>query len=184
MRSSYRAGAVAFVVSACLLALTAASASAGYLYDERLEGELPHPNSAFMIPFGAPNPNAILFTIDLGSDGWILQVDPGETLRAFTLTDFTPDSLGYSATFHMYDGPTQEDPVLGIEYAPFDYKFEGLDFMSYFGIPPLGPGQYLFDFWHNNAGPQHYPKLQFDIDMTGVSPVEPRTWASIKNLYR
>ena len=183
MIRSYGRGIRTAVATVALVVLCSALAQAGCLYDERIEGELPHPNAAFIIAFGTPNPNAILFTMDLDSDGWILQVDPGETLRAFTLTAFTPDSTGYSATFHMYDGPTQKDPVLGIEFAPFDHTFEGLDFMEHFGIPPLGPGQYLFDFWHNNSSP-NYPTLQFDIDMTGLSPVEPATWAAIKMLYR
>jgi len=180
MRNGYGKNSVVFCAALGLLALTALSARAGYLYDELVDGELPHPNEAFIIPFGTPNPNAIRFTVDEGSDGWILQVDPGETLRAFTLTAFTPDSLGYTATFHMYDGPTQKDPVLGIEWAPFDYTFEGLDFMAHFAIPPLGPGQYLFNFWHDNSDD---PTVQFDIDMTGMSPVEESTWASIKSLF-
>jgi hypothetical protein len=169
------------VASVCMLALTALCAQAGYLYDERVDGELPHPNAAFIIPFGTPNPNAILFTVDEGSDGWILQVDPGETLRAFTLVSFEPDSPGYSATFHMHDGTTVGDPVLGTPYASFNGAFVCLDFMDHFGIPPLGPGQYLFNFWHDNSD---YPTVQFNIDMIGMSPVERSTWASIKTLYR
>ena len=86
---------------------------AGFTYNETVDGDLPHPNSAFVIPFGAPNPNSIRFTVDLSSDGWILQVDPGESLMAFTLTTFVPNDPDYTATFHMHDGPSQSDPVLG-----------------------------------------------------------------------
>jgi hypothetical protein len=181
MKDSRFSGLLVMVATIGVALVCVSPASAGYSYDEQVDGDLPHPNSAFLIPFGTPNPNTIAFTLDVSSDGWILQVDAGETLRAFTLTSFDPDSPYYSATFHMYDGATQQDPVLGVAYAPFDHTFTGLDFMDHFGIPPLGPGFYLFDFWHNNA---EYPTVQFDIDMTGMSPVEPGTWASIKNLYR
>jgi len=158
-------------------------AQADYVYDEAIDGDLPHPNSAFILPFGTPNPNTVRFTSDQGSDGWILQVDPGETLRSFTMTAFAPSDPAYTATFHMYDGPTQLDPVLGTAWASFDVGFLGLDFMEFFGIEPLGAGQYLFNFWHDNSHP-NYPTVEFDINMTGLSPVEAATWAAIKRLYR
>lgn len=156
-------------------------AQAEYVYDESVDGDLPHPNSAFVLPFGAPNPNTITFTVDLASDGWILQVDPGETLKAFTMTAFSPSDPGYTATFHMYDGPSQVDPVLGTAWASFYVGFLGFDFMDYFGIEPLGAGQYLFNFWHDNTAD---PTVEFDIDITGSSPVEAATWGAIKRLYR
>ena len=165
-----------------LLILCAPFAQADYVYDESVDGDLPHPNSAFVLPFGAPNPNTIGFTVDDGSDGWILQVDPGETLKSFTMTAFAPSDPAYTATFHMYDGPTQLDPVLGTAWASFDVGFLGVDFMEFFGIEPLGEGQYLFNFWHDS--PENYPTVEFDINITGFSPVEAATWAAIKRLYR
>ena len=159
-------------------------AQADYAYDESVDGDLPHPNSAFILPFGTPDPNTIRFTLDVSSDGWILQVDPGETLRSFTLTVFTPNNPSYTAAFHMYDGPTQSDPVLGTAYASFGGDFLGRDFLEFYGIGSLGAGQYLFNFWHDNSGPINYPTVEFDIDMTGTSPVEAATWAAIKRLYR
>ncbi len=165
----------------CLLVWCAPFAQAGFVYDEAVDGDLPHPNSAFMIPFGAPNPNTIRFTVDLSSDGWILQVDPGESLKSFTLTTFTPSDPAYTATFHMYDGPSQSDRVLGTAYASFGNGLLGIDFMEHFGIATLGPGQYLFNFWHDNSPD---PTTEFDINITGVSPVETATWGTIKRLYR
>ncbi len=156
-------------------------ARAYYVYDEAIDGDLPHPNSAFILPFGTPNPNTIGFTVDETSDAWILQVDPGETLKSFTLTTFVPDNPAYTATFHMYDGPSQSDPVLGTAWASFGVDFLGVDFMDFFGIEPLGEGQYLFNFWHDSS-PE--PTVEFDINMTGFSPVEATTWCAIKSLYR
>ena len=159
-------------------------AQADYAYDESVDGELPHPNSAFILPFGTPNPNTITLSTDASdSDGWILQVDPGETLRSFTLTAFTPDDPSYTSTFHMSDGPTQSDPVLGTPYASFGIDFLGRDFLDFYGIGALGEGQYLFNFWHDNSHPNH-PIVEFDINMTGLSPVEATTWCVIKHLYR
>jgi hypothetical protein len=156
-------------------------AQADYVYDEAIDGDLPHPNSAFILPFGTPNPNTIRFTLDDLSDGWILQVDPGETLKSFTLTAFTPDHPDYTATFHMYDGPSQTDPVLGTAWERFGVDFLDRDFMDFFGIEPLGAGQYLFNFWFDNSP---NPTVEFDINMTGLSPVEATTWCAIKSLYR
>ncbi len=164
-----------------LLVWCAPFAQADYVYDEAIDGDLPHPNSAFVLPFGAPNPNTIGFTVDDGSDGWILQVDPGETLKAFTMTAFAPSDPAYTATFHMYDGPSQTDPVLGTAWASFDVGFLGIDFLEYYGIGSLGEGQYLFDFWFDNTDD---PTVEFDINITGTSPVEAATWAAIKRLYR
>lgn len=169
-------------LAACgLLVWCAPVARADFAYDESVDGDLPHPNSAYVLPFGTPNPNSIRFTVDLGSDGWILQVDPGETLRTFTLTSFIPNDPEYTATFHMHDGPSESDPVLGIEYASFGTELRGTDFLEHFGIPPLGPGQYLFGFWHDNTPD---PTVKFYFDITGTSPVEGRTWGIIKTLYR
>jgi hypothetical protein len=164
-----------------LLVWCAPFAQADYVYDESVDGDLPHPNSAFVLPFGAPNPNTITFTVESGSDGWILQVDPGETLKAFTMTAFAPSDPAYTATFHMYDGPTQLDPVLGTPWESFDVGFLGVDFMEFFGIEPLGAGQYLFNFWHDNTD---NPTVEFDMNITRFSPVEAATWAAIKRLYR
>ena len=152
-------------------------------YDEAVDGDLPHPNAALVLPFGTPNPNTIRFITEQNSDGWILQVDPGETLKAFTLTAFIPDNPAYTATFHMYDGPTQSDAVLGTPYASFGGELLGLDFLDHYGIGSLGPGHYLFNFWHDNSHP-NYPTMVFDINMSGLSPVEESTWAEIKRLYR
>jgi hypothetical protein len=164
-----------------LLVWCAPFAQADYVYDESVDGDLPHPNSAFILPFGTPNPNTIAFTVDDLSDGWILQVDPGETLKSFTLTAFTPDHPHYTATFHMHDGPSLADPVLGIASASFGVDFLDRDFMDFFGIEPLGAGQYLFNFWFDNSPD---PTVEFDINMTGLSPVEATTWCAIKSLYR
>jgi len=166
----------------CLLAGGGTSARAGFTYDEAIDGELPHPNSAYLLPFGTPGQNLMELTVgNDDSDGWILQVDPGETLRSFTMTSFSPNSETYSATFHMYDGPSQSFPVLGVAYASFSLELEGVDFLEHFGIGPLGPGFYLFDFWHDNSPG---PSMIFNIGMTGVSPVERSTWSDIKELYR
>ena len=166
----------------CLLSGGATASRAGFVYDEAFDGDLPHPNSAFLIDFGTPGQNLVKFTVSSDdSDGWILQVDPGETLRSFTMTSFSPDSEVYSATFHMYDGPTQEDTVLGVAYSSFSLELEDVDFLEHFGIGPLGPGLYLFDFWHDNSPG---PSMVFNIDMTGLSPIEEDSWSWIKNLYR
>ncbi len=164
-----------------LLVWSAPLAQAGYVYDEAIHGDLPHPNSAFILPFGTPNPNTIGFTVDETSDAWILQVDPGETLKSFTLTSFVPSDPAYTATFHMYDGPSQGDPVLGELWASFSVDFLGVDFLEYYGIGSLGEGQYLFDFWFDGTPD---PTVEFDINITGASPVEAATWAAIKRLYR
>jgi hypothetical protein len=161
----------------------AAFAHAGFSYDESTDGDLPHPNEAFLLPFGTPNPNTVRFETDTGSDGWVLQVDPGETLRSFTMMAYLPNNPSYTATFHMYDGATQDDPVLGTPYSSFGGELLGVDFLDHYGIGPLGPGQYLFNFWHDNSYP-NYPTMQFDINMTGESPVEATTWAAIRSLYR
>lgn len=166
----------------CLVVWCAALAQAGFAYNESTDGDLPHPNSAFILPFGTPDPNTIRFTMDIGSDGWILQVDPGETLKSFTMTAFTLNNPSYSATFHMYDGPTVSDPILGTPYASFGGELLGIDFLDHYGIGPLPEGQYLFDFWHDNS--PSYPTMVFNISMTGLSPVETATWAAIKRLYR
>lgn len=172
----------AVLAAVSLLICCAEFAGADYSYDENVDGDLPHPNTAFVLPFGTPNPNSIDLTVgDNDSDGWILQVDPGETLRAFTLILFYPDVPSYTATFHMYDGPTLADPVLGTLFASFGHELLGVDFLEHFAIGPLGPGQYLFNFWHDNSSG---PLMGFDIDMTGLSPVEEGTWAEIKHLYR
>jgi hypothetical protein len=165
-----------------LVVWCATLAQAGFAYDEATDGDLPHPNSAFILPFGTPNPNTIRFTMDVYSDGWILQVDHGETLNSFTMTAFTLNNPSCSATFHMYDGPTQSDPVLGTPYASFGGNLLGVDFLQFYAIGPLGEGQYLFNFWHDNS--PSYPTMVFDINMTGLSPVEMATWAAIKRLYR
>jgi hypothetical protein len=71
--------------------------------------------------------------------------------------------------------------VLGTAWASFDVGFLGIDFLEYYGIGSLGEGQYLFDFWFDNTDD---PTVEFDINMTGLSPVEAATWGAIKRLYR
>ena len=136
-------------------------------------------NAAFVIPFGAPNPNTIRFTIDVNSDGWIVEIGPDETLESFTLTDFTPDDPTYTATFHMHDGPLVTDPVLGTQYASFGSELLGIDFLDHFDIGPLGEGEYLFNFWHDNSP---YPSMEFDLDFWEITAVEATTWGAIKAL--
>lgn len=180
-RNSAAAGLAALCAIA-FLAWGASDAIAGFEYDEAVDGDLPHPNSAFLLPFGTPNPNSIRLTVaSEDSDGWVLQVDPGETLRSFTLMSFFLNNPSHTATFHMYDGPTQEDPVLGTPYASFGGELLGVDFLDHFSIGALGEGQYLFNFWHDNSDG---PTMRFDIDMTGFSPVEAGSWGFIKDLYR
>ena len=175
--SSARWGTVLGVLS--LLIFCAPLASAAYVYDEAVDGDLPHPNSAFVIPFEAPNPNTIIFTMDLYSDGWIIDIGPSDTLESFTLTDFSPLTPGYTATFHMHDGPLVTDPVLGTMYASFGIELLGIDFLDHFNIGPLGEGQYLFNFWHDNTP---YPGLEFDLGFGETAAVETITWGAIKTL--
>lgn len=165
-----------------LLVCFASLAQADYVYDEAIDGDLPHPNAAFVIPFGAPNPNTIRFELDLYSDGWIVDIGPGGTLESFTLTGFTPVDPAYTGTFHMHDGPTVGDPVLGTPYSSFGIELLGVDFLAHFGIGPLGEGQYLFNYWHDNSP---NPTMEFDLNITGGgTPVETTTWGNIKALYR
>lgn len=164
-----------------LLACCAPFASAAYVYDEAVDGDLPHPNSAFVIPFGAPNPNTIIFTIDMYSDGWIIDIGPSDTLESFTLTDFSPLNPAFTATFHMHDGPLLTDPVLGTMYASFGSELLGVDFLDHFGIGPLGEGQYLFNFWHDNTP---NPSMEFDLDFQDNSSLEASTWGAIKVLHK
>ena len=166
-----------------LLVWCAPFAQADYVYDEAVDGDLPHPNAAFVIPFGAPNPNTIRFTIDVNSDGWIVEIGPDETLESFTLTDFTPDDPTYTATFHIHDGPLTTDPKLGTaNYSSFGIEMLGVDFLDHFEMGALGEGQYLFNYWHDNSP---NPTLEFDLNITdGGTPVETATWGNIKALYR
>ena len=165
-----------------LLTTVPFSASAGYVYNEDVDGDLPHPNMANILPFAAPGPNMITFTLDLYSDGWIVDVPSGHILESFTLIEFMPNDPTYSATFHMYDGPTQDDPVLGTLWASFSNDMVGVDFLSHYLIHPLGEGQYLFNFWHD--GNDNHPTLTFDIGITAPIPVEESTWGSVKAIYK
>lgn len=169
-KSDWDARSALALAAVGLILFCAPLASAEYEYDEAVDGDLPHPSSAFVIPFGPPNPNTITFTIDTGSDGWIVDIGPGETLESFTLTDFNP--LGnddYTATFHMYDGPTQGDPVLGTEWASFGSELLGVDFLEHFDIGPLGEGQYLFNYWHDNSN-GNWATMEFDLNIVEDSP--------------
>jgi hypothetical protein len=73
-----------------LLVCCTAFAHADYVYDEAVDGDLPHPSEALIIPFGSPNPDSITFVMDLYSDGWIVEIGPDESLDSFTLTEFLP----------------------------------------------------------------------------------------------
>ena len=86
-KSTWKPKAICGLVAMVFLLGYASWASAAHVYDEALHGDLPHPNKAYVIPFGAPNPNTIKFTMDLISDGWIIDIKPGESLVSFTLTD-------------------------------------------------------------------------------------------------
>ena len=166
-----------------LLVCFASLASADFVYDEAVDGDLPHPNAAFVIPFGAPNPNTIRFTLDLYSDGWIVDIGPDETLESFTLTSFAPLDPAYTGTFHVHDGTLVSDPKLGTaNYSSFGIEMLGVDFFDHFEVGALGEGQYLFSFWHDNSP---NPTLEFDLNITdGGTPVETTTWGNIKALYR
>jgi len=166
-----------------LLVCFASLASADYVYDEAIDGDLPHPDAAFVIPFAAPNPNTIRFTLDVYSDGWIVDVGPAATLESFTLTGFSPDDPTYTGTFHIHDGPLTSDPKLGTaNYSSFGIDMLGVDFFDYFEVGALGEGQYLFNFWNDNSP---NPTMEFDLNITGGgTPVEATTWGNIKALYR
>jgi len=164
-----------------LLICCAPFASAAYVYDESVDGDLPSPSAAFIIPFAAPNPNTIIFTMDLYSDGWIIEIGPGDTLESFTMTHFSPVNPIYTSTFHMHDGPLVTDPVLGTAYASFGSELLGIDFLDHFNIGPLGEGQYLFNFWHDNTPD---PSMIFDLGFLDPSPLDATTWAAIKALQQ
>ena len=83
----------------------------------------------------------------------------------------------------MHDGPLTTDPILGTAWASFGYDMLGVDFLDYYEIGPLGEGQYLFNFWHDNSD-GHFPTMTFDINMGGPVPVEASSWGDVKVLYR
>ena len=135
-------------------------ASAGFVYDEAIDGDLAHPDFAVVLPFSAGGVNTISLTVDLFSDGFIIDIGAGQTLESFTMTAFNVN-IGASATFHLIAGPDNiEGNSLTTPFASFDGSLMGVDLISHFGSGPQGEGQYLFNFWHDNTAD---PTMTFDI---------------------
>ena len=73
-----------------------------------------------------------------------------------------------TATFHIYDGTNaEEDDTLGhADFSSFGIADVGKNFLTLFSIGWLGPGDYLFNFWHDNSV---NPTVQFDMVFSTTS---------------
>ncbi|MFC1707949.1 PEP-CTERM sorting domain-containing protein [Planctomycetota bacterium] len=145
-------------------------ALAGVVYDENTDGDLPHLNSANPIGFGPPDANTLTGTMARwDTDAFVLTVPPGTEWTGFVLNS----ASGASADFVVFDGPTMADPQL------IDYQVHvwtpanvGEDFLATSGVGPLGEGQYLVGFWHNNTFAIDYT---FDLQFSPATVPEPGT---------
>jgi hypothetical protein len=143
-----------------MLCMLSTQAVAGLIYDEGVDGDLPHPSSATVLNFGLPNPNSISVTVDMDSDGYILDIAAGVQLDSFTLASFSGPE-GATATFHIHNGPSTGDAALGTaSYSSFNGAQLGQDFLTLFSIGPLGAGQYLVNHWHDRTPD---PTVRFDL---------------------